>query len=70
MGDEACPECRWSSVKVTDTDEYGEPIDGDPVMVLECRRYPPVVVWASDTDDPLQVWPQMDLDHWCGEWRR
>lgn len=60
---------------------FAEPIAAgdDGLPRTECRRYPPqVVVLRKPTilrskpdgyDAPVMVWPQVDSDDWCGEWR-
>lgn len=51
-----CPECRFSEVVILD--------DGPNV---ECHRFPPVIIGVND--EPLQVWPQVQSEDWCGEFQ-
>jgi len=34
----------------------------------ECRRFPPQVVYDSDSDTFESMFPEVN-DDWCGEWR-
>ncbi len=51
-----CGTCAHSEVKVTD--------DGP---VLECRRFPPVLIVVDD--EARRLFPQVDAGEWCGEHR-
>lgn len=54
-----CATCRFTEVRVLD--------DGDPA--LDCRRYPPQVIFCSDKNEPVTIWPQIEAGEWCGEWK-
>jgi hypothetical protein len=34
-----------------------------------CRRWPPVEYRHPQTNQIISVFPRVDLDTWCGEWR-
>ena len=51
------------------TCQYAEPTIGtDEQPFLECRRYPPTVMWVDRDGEPLRTWPSVSGDDWCGEW--
>lgn len=51
-----CGTCALAEVKVTE--------DGP---VLECRRFPPLLVVIED--DLRRLFPQVDAEEWCGEYQ-
>lgn len=53
--DSTCGTCRFADTIVGD----------DSVRRFDCHRYPPGPVF--DGREPVMVWPQVDLDDWCGE---
>lgn len=36
---------------------------------LHCRRYPPVHVYDVATGITAVAWPEVDADHYCGEFK-
>ena len=47
---------------------YAEPavLADDETLVMECHRYPPVIVGTSTL---FQARPQVEGQEWCGEWK-
>lgn len=47
---------------------HAEPVVFPGVPVMECRRYPPIVIVIAD--EANKMWPQVDGDDWCGEFQQ
>lgn len=56
-----CTTCRYSQID----HDPGEGFDDGPL--LRCHRYPPTVVALGD--EPVQTWPNVGANDWCGEHR-
>lgn len=48
---------------------YGHPKEFEDGLALECRRFPPQLVWDEGEAVMAQALPQVSLDDWCGEHR-
>jgi hypothetical protein len=55
---EICKECRFVNF---------EKLDGQGI--LSCRRFPPVFVLDLEDRETLVAHPEVQADHWCGEFK-
>lgn len=49
------------------TCRHSEPCQLD-TLTLECRRYPPTIIFHPDADEPFMAFPQVIEGDYCGEW--
>lgn len=54
-----CMSCAWS---------HPRQMERDGALVLQCRRFPPVLVAIGG--HVAQGVPQVEADDWCGEYSR
>lgn len=36
----------------------------------KCRRFPPLVYYDAQSKQPSELWPTVNENWWCGEFRR
>ena len=59
-----CAECRYSMPNLMDYDENGDEV---VTPVLECRRFPPLMVALED--ELVAIRPQVAETDTCGEYQ-
>lgn len=48
---------------------YAKPLeDEDAPGKYRCQRYPPQIVRAAGTDEPICCYPEVYAGDWCGEY--
>lgn len=68
--DSCCRECLHV-IRIEDGLEFIRP-DGETgyTDLYACKRYPPVFIGTSKTNEPRWGYPEVDSEMDCGEWKR